>query len=155
MGRPHAVGTVRHICKQHVAADKTFAFGVVGRTLSAQEMGILEQIIAETFKKPDAQKEVFFLTHQDWFAYRDDITLFVLTKNDAFYMKELNGDGEYLVKCDPTHPVGSGTGFYVASMAVLEGVAMKDVTSIVAEIVITVSPEGDLVHRDDLVEFAS
>lgn len=162
---PHAIGLLHEAKKLHVASDMTFAFGITGQTLSEKEMHVMEVILRESFKEADGEKEYIELTHADWFETRPEITFLVMTKNANYYGYLVNdkiaermtykpnvpdATKPWLVRFDSFYPAGYGTGFQVASMAVQEGVAMKELTPIVADIIYSVSIEHDYVHRESL-----
>lgn len=162
---PHAIGLLHKTKKLRVAADLAFAFAVTGQTLSEKEMNILEAIIKESFEEAKGEEEYVELTHAKWFETRPEITMMVMTKNANYYGFLVNDkigdrmtykpnipnkDKPWLVRFDSSYPAGYGTGFQVASMAVQEGVSMKELTPIVADIIYSVSLESDYVHRTTL-----
>lgn len=162
---PYAFGQTYNTCKMRIAKDKTFAFATVGPTLTEKEQDILEAIIKQSFINAEGEYPIVELDHQDWFTIRLNLNILVMTKMASYY-SFLRGSSEAkneaypaitqeldkhcILQFDTSYPAGGGTGLQVASMALLEGVKMKELMPIVADIEFTVSPEFDYVHRRTL-----
>lgn len=164
LSQPHAIGQIYNAPKLRVAADNTFAYGIVGPTLSKREHDVLEAIIANAFKSTKGDAECVTLGHSEWFKQRNRPTIMVMTKIGSYYFYPADessvrqGYNKHLlelteptlVRFDPEMPAGSGTGMQAANVALMEGVAMKDLMPLVAKVIHSVGPEFDLVHRKTL-----
>ena len=153
---PHALGQCLKVSKIFVSPDMTFAYGSIGVTLSEKEKPILGAMIAEALTGHEDQHVLLRLVHEEWFNNHDGINVYVMTKKSTFIVTKSENTGRwYLNRVDPSIPVGGGTGIQVATVALLEGVPATELVPIVADVIMTVSPEFDIVHRKDLKEMKS
>ncbi len=162
---PHAYGQTYNTVKLKVSKDKTFAFASAGTTLTEKEQSIFEAILSETFRKSEGDHPVVELAHQEWFSSRETLVFLVMTKA-ASYHSYIVGSEEAkvsaygpeisklethsLLQFDSDFPAGYGTGLQVAAMALREGVKMKELMPIVADVEFSVGPEFDYIHRRSL-----
>lgn len=167
LAAPHAMGQIYNTKKLRVSADKTFAFGAVGPTLSEAELNVLEAIIKHSFKDAKGDDEIVPLAHQAWFKGRSTMSMMVMTKLGSYFLwlsidlfrrsgfqRDMNNIKMHsLVRYSPDYPAGSGTGMQAASIAAREGVPMKQVMEMTSRVVYSVGPECDYIHRKSLKGF--
>lgn len=152
---PNSLGSKQLVKKLHVSGCKRIAFTNVGPTLSADEQLILEEIILSSFKETKGESNEVVLQHPEWLKKYYGMSVFVLTKKSSYVFNRRDSRGKSsesfkLIKYDGLTPLVGGTGMYVASMAVQEGVAMNDITEFVSTIIGTVSAEGDIITQRQL-----
>lgn len=162
---PHAAGQTVMTEKIRVAKDKTFAYASVGPTLTETEKGILEEIITLTFRMARGESSEMDFEMQDWFKHRTSLDILVMTKtssyfshfvggkydeNEMFRPRGANRVNHSLIQFDASIPAVYGTGAYLAFIAAAEGLPMKDVVPLVADLEYTVTKEYSIVHRKQL-----
>lgn len=157
LNEPHALGTIYNAKKMRIANDNTFAFGVVGPTLTQKEFDVLEAIIREAFKAKNGDSLELVLGHDAWFRAHNGIFIIVMTKRGSYFHRTLRSadpDAIALLEVfNPDIPAGGGTGMHAAALAAREGIPMKRITHVTSKVIYSVGPEYDYVHRDDLQEF--
>lgn len=156
MKQPYAPFLRASTVKMHVASDKTFVFGTIGPTLTSDEKNLLETMIRDMFVTANGEVTKMYFNDPTWIAERFQMCLLLMTKTSSYYMShDFKGVGEtkqfFLEQFDSHyHPAAFGTGMYAATMAAIAGVPMDKVVWTTAQVIRTVSADGDIFHRNKL-----
>lgn len=162
---PHALGCFYNATKMRIAANGTFAIGIVGPTLSPKEFDVLEAVITTAFKETKGDLAQVEIGHEEWLKQRGNMSFLVMTKKCSYFSylpwESVEGHSRglsevkvpTLVQYNSSLPAGAGTGLHVASLAVREGVKMKELMYLVSRVISSVGPEFDYVHRKTLKAF--
>lgn len=168
LGDPHSYVQTTREKKLFVSTELDFAFAVAGPTFSLMEQCIIAAAIKEGFKEVGHEANRIPLPHistKDMMSANPSMIL--ITKKSIYILqfdsnpartarraaeaKSLgDGTGYALIKMTNRYPIVYGTGMHIASLALQEGVAAKDVTAFTAQIEYTVSAECDYISQKNL-----
>lgn len=176
LGEPHSYIQKQNIVKLFVSPNKTFAFGIAGDTFSPQLLSVMGAAIEQSFQMVGKEAETIQVPHFNIESLtQSSISMILITRKSVYALTEggllknpqepmrptrntrpsrrsgIDAPARYALRqLSPVAPVGYGTGIYSAGIALLEGVAMKNITKFVSVQEVTVSAECDMITQREL-----